>query len=259
MTIHEGGLGRETPTDWTHVEKYPLMAPREAPLVTCEKTLKLPSFFYRGQHNQWDEGACVGFGESLMMTLLNKQWYNPWWLWDRAKERDYSDQTNPGDGDGTWLAAANDVLRDLGHVRQTRWVREYPGPQPVEQLNPKAVRGHGIQVNRWAKTVDDMRAVMALGIPMAIGVNWYGNFDAPIEKRVGPRSKEFWIGEGWIGSMRGGHCVCVYGGSDRRQAFKLANSWGKDYPPVWLPYSVMQRLIDEDGEVSLVTDLPDAA
>lgn len=28
-----------------------------------------------------------------------------------------------------------------------------------------------------------------------------------------------------LGGIRGGHCVCVYGASDRRQAVKFVNNW----------------------------------
>jgi len=41
-------------------------------------------------------------------------------------------------------------------------------------------------------------------VPMAIGVNWYTNFDDPV--KVGDR---WWIGRGNLGSIRGGHCVCI--------------------------------------------------
>ena len=34
----------------------------------------------------------------------------------------------------------------------------------------------------------------------------------------------------------------------------MKNSWGLEYPQVWLPYDVMDRLIREDGEVAIVTD-----
>ncbi len=48
--------------------------------------------------------------------------------------------------------------------------------------------------------------------------------------------------------------MCIYGASDARQALKLKNSWGRDYPLVWMPYSSMERLIDAHGEVAIVTD-----
>lgn len=244
-----GGLGRKTPPVFTHVEKYPLMVNALAALMPpVEKVLKLPYYVSYGQWNQGEEGACVGFGTSLMLSILNSlginklHRYDPWWLWDRAKERDWWPDTNPGDSNGTSVDAACNVLRTLGHVR-------------VEHGRKRtADASQGILENRWARSVDDMRAVLGLGIPISIGVNWYSNFDGPTEKWTKGR-REWWIGEGDLHGIRGGHCVCIYGASDRRQAFRVANSWGKSYPLVWLPYSTMERLIQEDGEVALVTDL----
>jgi hypothetical protein len=48
--------------------------------------------------------------------------------------------------------------------------------------------------------------------------------------------------------------VCVYGASDRRQAFAVKNSWGRSYPLAWLPYEVMVELLREDGEATVITD-----
>lgn len=84
---------------------------------------------------------------------------------------------------------------------------------------------------------------------MAIGVNWYRNFDDPVLY-----NNELWIGRSSLGSIRGGHCVCLYRMSDRRQAFMLMNSWGADYPPVWLSYTLMERLLNEYGEAAVITD-----
>ena len=57
-----------------------------------------------------------------------------------------------------------------------------------------------------------------------------------------------------LGRMRGGHAVCLYGASDRRQAVKIVNSWGMAYPLVWLGYETLQRLLNEYGEATIVTD-----
>lgn len=43
---------------------------------------------------------------------------------------------------------------------------------------------------------------------MVIGVNWYSNFDDPAPTIIG-RHKWFVIGQGDLGSMRGGHSVCL--------------------------------------------------
>lgn len=45
--------------------------------------------------------------------------------------------------------------------------------------------------------------------PVVIGVNWFENFDAPVPKRNGAVT-EWWVGlSPSLGSVRGGHCVCL--------------------------------------------------
>lgn len=99
-------------------------------------------------YDQGHEGACVGFGSSRMMTLLNRRRYDARWLWNQAKIGDGFPDTNPGDDNGTTVHAALDVLRTQGHVR---WNTTTPNPSD------------GISANRWATSVDDVLNV--LGTP----------------------------------------------------------------------------------------------
>jgi len=242
-----GTLGRREPQDWEHVEKYPYRSVQPLTAITTNRVLKLPVF-----HSTWDqgrEGACVGFGTSMMMSIINEAQartagqspythrYDPRWLWNEAKKIDAWPDTNPGDSNGTSVRAACDVLRDQGHVRVVS-----SKDQPVDL-------SQGITTNRWATAVDEIRTSISLGVPCSIGVNWYSNFDNPVRKGT-----EYWIGNGDLGSVRGGHCVCVYGASDARQAVRIENSWGKSYPLVWMPYATLARLLGENGEATTITD-----
>lgn len=42
-------------------------------------------------------------------------------------------------------------------------------------------------------------------VPVVIGINWYSAFDEPTRDGDGA----WWIGEGPLGSVRGGHAICV--------------------------------------------------
>jgi hypothetical protein len=248
-------LGRRTPTNFEHVEKYPLSAlpesevPTKVPFAigvnwysdfdnpiqydftTLEGTTVKRwvvakngiKGHIRGGHcvcikpgsrsdpygwwdfyNQGAEGACVGFGSSRMMSLLNRKKYNARWLWDWAKSEDEWGDTNPGDDNGTSVNAALQVLSAKGHVvwgdaqKTLAW-------QQRDQLTPTSVEG--ISAYRWTRSIDEMRTVLA----------------SPL--------------------------------NDRMQAFPFLNSWGRSYPHVtWLPYEAMSRLIREDGEVAIITD-----
>jgi hypothetical protein len=226
-------LGRRPPTTWEHYEKFPLSAlgAAEVPVArpvtigvnwysnfdspilksnrwwigigdlgrirgghcVCLKTSAYTDptswwYFY----NQGSQGACVGYGSSRMMSLLNRVRYNARWLWDQAKIVDEWTDTNPGDNNGTSVNAAMKVLASMGHER-------------VGDKQPRP--GDGISAYRWASTVDEVRSVLS----------------TPLH--------------------------------DRLQAVPILNSWGRSYPHLtWLGYDVLERLIQEDGEVAIVTD-----
>ena len=233
-------LGRKQPADWKHVDRYPYSAVQPLTAVSVERSLSLPA--YRAIYDQGSEGACVGFGSSWAMSILNRKRYEPFWLWNEAKKIDEWNDTNPGDSNGTSVRAAMDVLRGQGHCRV------YRGKTYDCDLMD------GILENRWAQTVDEMRTSIANGIPVVIGVDWYRGFDKPIEKTVG-KSKQYWLPKPEaFGRWRGGHCVCVYGASDRLEAFRMVNNWGVAYPLTLIPYETMQKLLDDYGEATLITD-----
>ncbi len=229
------GLGRIPPTDQTHELKYPLQMQWTSESV--ERVLKLP-YAYRPKMDQGTEGACVGYAASWAMSILNRRYYDAFWLYKEAQKIDEW----PGeDYDGTSVRAGMDVLRTVGH-----------------KLLHKHSHGHhpevdyGILRNEWARSVDQIRTCIAGGTPVVLGVDWMENFDNPILK-----GREYWIGEGDLGQVRGGHAICACGASDRRQAVKLVNSWGRDYPLVWVPYDTLQRLLDGmsyPGEATVFTD-----
>lgn len=231
----EKGLGRKPPANnWEHYEKYPLSERVQVTGIQVGES-KVGPVYPRWLFDQGSEGSCVGFGCARTLGIINREIYDPWVIYNEARKIDEW----PGeDYEGTSVRAGLEVLRSQG-ARDT----------DITTVELSA----GIEEYRWASTVDEIRGYIALGVPVVIGVNWYSNFDRPVKNIV---SNEWWIGQGSLGSIRGGHCVCLHWASDKRQAFRVLNSWGRDYPYVWLPYNVMQRLIDEDGEVGIVVDRP---
>ena len=97
-------------------------------------------------YNQGDEGACVGFGCSRMMSLLNRQRYDARWLYRQAQLVDDWEDTPPEEG--TSVRAGLDILRKIGH-RRVRGFR-------VSEPNPT----DGIAANRWATDIDDVLATI---------------------------------------------------------------------------------------------------
>jgi hypothetical protein len=191
------GLGRMIPPNFDHVEKYPLRkamieAVNPAPVAVGVNWYSLFDRPVKQSNGQWwikgtnlgsirgghcvcmphvddepyswyefydqgSEGACVGFGSSRMMGLLNRKRFNAWWLWDLAKTIDWWPDTNPGDSEGTSVSAAMDILRKIGHVAYTTKMANLTWQQR-DALT--AVAGEGIAANRWATNIDDLFSVL---------------------------------------------------------------------------------------------------
>ena len=250
-------LGRRAPSDDEHVLNYPFAA---ATPETVERVLKLPH--WHRSHIQAQTSSCVGHASVMERAIANtaqnireqlaRPWtrrYDPMSLWESAKAIDEWPDTNPGDNEGTSVRAAYDVLRTTGPRRvRTMRLSSTGIPKPVGLKEP--VVADGIVANRWARTVDEIRAAIARGNAVTIGTAWYSGMSVP--EKVG---RDYWIARDVqrLGRMEGGHATCLYGASDRRQAFRLKNNWDA-WPLVWLPYSFMDRLLREDGEAVLVTD-----
>lgn len=231
------GLGRRIAQDTRHLERYPLRSVQPQTVATVERFLPLP-YQYRSKMDQGSEGSCVGWAASWMMSILNRRFYDAVWLYKEAKK---VDGWEGEDYSGTSVRAGMDVLRTVGHRLLDRHTHEHH-PDPA----------HGILENRWAVSVDEIRTCIANGVPVVIGVDWMSAFDSPVKQ-----GRDYWIGQGELGHVRGGHAICVYAASDRRQAVKLTNSWGISYPLTWLPYDTLQRLLDGiqyPGEATVVVD-----
>ena len=245
-----GPLGRRAPTDWEHVDKYPLTAARLDEITTPRPVVIGVNWYsnfdnpvrdsaghwwvgmgnlgqIRGGHcvclkpkgvadntdwwdfyNQGSEGACVGFGSSRMMTLMNRKRYFARWLWDRAKEVDEWSDTVPGDDNGTSVRAALDILRTKGHIpwsyKYAEWNTDGEGSDWVPRSKLSPILGEGISANRWINSMDDCLQVL--------GYTPYDYVD-------------------------------------------VINSWGRDYPHlVRMPVTTLERLWQEDGEIGVPTD-----
>jgi hypothetical protein len=109
-------------------------------------------------YDQGAEGACVGFGWSRCMTILNAgNQYAARWLWDRSKEIDQWPETKPGDNNGTSVRSAGDILMASGHVS---WRSEFADDDHNERGTYTAEHGAGIQHFRWARSAQEVHQVL---------------------------------------------------------------------------------------------------
>lgn len=112
---------------------------------------------WRSFYDQGREGACVGFGWSRCMSILNGDLYGARWLWDRSKENDEWPETNPGDNEGTSVRAAGNVLIAAGHVD---WQDDFAGHDHTHRAGYQADLDDGLHTFRWAETVDEVHQVL---------------------------------------------------------------------------------------------------
>lgn len=112
---------------------------------------------WRAFYDQGREGACVGFGWSRCISILNGDLYAARWLWDRCKERDQWPETNPGDNEGTSVRSGGEVLVMSGHVQ---WSDPYADDDHTERTEYQPDSAQGLAAFRWAQTVDEVHAVL---------------------------------------------------------------------------------------------------
>ncbi|MBN1535189.1 MAG: hypothetical protein JW908_00550 [Anaerolineales bacterium] len=241
-------FGRKIPFDWGHVNQYAFQLLAFPPVKAVERILPVP--YLDNFYDQNGYGACVGFASSRMMSFYNRlprpgRLYDAMWLWQRAKSFDSDLMTKEGDDNGTYVNAAFKVLRKEGH---RLFVNDNSLPVNIDQ---------GIRSYYWAKTVDEMRTAISMDRPVVLGINWYSEFMCPVKiERDG--KKEWWIGtSASLGYVSGGHAILCYAASDKREAFRLMNTWGRDYPKVWVSYTVMNKLLHEYGEACVAIDRPE--
>lgn len=110
-------------------------------------------------YNQGAEGACVGFGWSRAMSLLNRRAYQAYWLYRAAQKL----EGDPAGTEGTTVRSGAEVLRAAGHVRRRPLARLQMDDQALVGDAPSPVDGIGAY--RWALSIDELLG--ALGTPGA--------------------------------------------------------------------------------------------
>jgi hypothetical protein len=217
---NSGGLGRRVPDNFDHIDKHRLQlaTPNTGAPASINTSIRLPNMaHYWPLYDQGNEGACVGFGSSWAMTMLNRRAYAARTLYLETQLVDEWDDTPPEEG--TSVKAAMDVLRTRGHWRSVynrkSHALDITGPFPED----------GIESNKWTTSADDVRHCIGAGVPVVIGVNWYADFDNPVWDT---KLRRFVIGRksSSLGRIRGGHCVCIRAAVDRWGMVGGVNNWG---------------------------------
>jgi hypothetical protein len=189
-------LGRSDPPDMDHVLRRPRAA---ASPGTVERRIETPRFSY----DQGDTPMCVGFAIGRVLSHLDRDRHDARALYRSCKQLD------PWPGEQR--TSARYAFDALG------------------QRHPSAER------RSWCRSVDEVRAAIDQGSPVALGLSWARSWLTPE-----PRDEEWWLPAYDVHA--GGHQIGAWAASDRRQAVGLANTWGSAYPRlVWMPYAELER------------------
>jgi hypothetical protein len=117
-------------------------------------------------YDQGQEGACVGFAESRMMSLLNRHRYDAKWLyWEAQRTDPWPGGSYPGADpqyEGTDVRAGLEILRTAGHRRVI-----------VNEVAPPAQR-EGITAYRWLRTAGEALEVLGSKTDAIVLLNSWG-------------------------------------------------------------------------------------
>lgn len=185
-----------------------------------------------GVMNQGDTPQCVGYSIWNWLAsgpVVNIPKFTPEWLYQEAQKEDEW----PGeDYPGTSGRAGFKVLLREGYIGEYRWAFDAP-------------------------TIFDH--ILANG-PVVVGTNWY-------EAMSKPDANGF-VRPG--GAIAGGHEYLLIGanrehwllgGNIKIPAVRIVNSWGTEWGQhgrAWLALSDLDRLMKEDGEASIATEVKHA-
>lgn len=189
---------------------------------------KMHSMFYK-ELDQSATSTCVGHAGKHFMLLAPIIQTKPNWnptaidLYLAAAKIDEWSQNDNGDLQfGTSILALMKAMQDMGLVTNYLWA-------------------NGVtQLARWISEYG----------PAVIGVNWYTSMFTPTTQgilEITPNS-----------NVVGGHALAVRGWNVKTGMFRVVNSWGPmwgDGGQCWIPGELMERLIREDGEIALPTEI----
>lgn len=193
-------------------------------------------------YDQGDTGTCVGFSGSWCTTVRNStlelvKKYNAIELYKQCRKILGED---PNDLDaGATMPSVGKALRDWGHILV------------LGKTNQPVSKDEGIESYYWGKSAADVRLAISQDKPAHFGIYWYKTFMSP--KLI---NGEYWIGwqTGSWGTVLGGHAIAMIEWSDTKNAGKFKNTWGSDYPEVWMSATAINRVLAAQGELLICVD-----
>ena len=199
--------------------------------------------------DQGSQGSCVGWAVAYALKTYHERIERGWPLTNERHVMSpsyiYNQIRVPGGG--AYFVDAFNLLLDQGVAS---WAlmpydagdyRSQPSAAArAEAANYRIADWGTVLRNTHAVFVQDVKRHLASGDPVVIGVPVYPDFDTLSESNP--------IYDDDSGRFRGAHAIVIVGFDDRRSAWKIANSWGRDWGIDgygWIDYAASERLIWE--------------
>jgi hypothetical protein len=224
-------LGRRVPTDFTHVDRYPLTAaetpPKPIPVVIGVNWYSAFDKPEQDSKGHWwvARSGLVGRLRGGHCVCLKARGAR-----DSVKRQVYYDQGSEGACVGFGISRMMTHLNG-GKLYDARWI--YREAQKVDEWPGEAYEGTSVRAG-----LDVLRE------------RGHRVFDGGV---VRPESLDEGIAANrWIRSIE--DCLTVLGYLNVPYV-DILNSWGKSYPLLTrMPVKVLEKLWNEDGEIAVITD-----
>jgi hypothetical protein len=146
------------------------------------------------------------------------------------------------------------IVQPLKIYTEAKQVDEWPGEDYAGtsvRAGAKVLQRLGfISEYRWAFTLSAVLNCLLERGPLVVGTNWYEGMGDPEERD-----------HGFIratGDLLGGHCYVLNGVNTKAEKLRVKNSWSRHWGNgghAWLSFADFKRLLSEDGEACLATEL----
>ena len=195
--------------------------------------------------NQGNVGTCVTFGVPAAVEAIDGKYGVGLEVLEIAEVGLYSltkQHYEPNDlqTQGLYIQDALQCLAEVGHVNEKDLPYRDDPNYIIEPVATELIKtDHKIKgFVRVPTDVYHIKAALVAHGPVVIGANWGENWEET-------DARGFLSAD--PGAVLGGHCTCIVGYSDKKQAFRVRNSWGKawgDKGYCWLPYSAVLQITD---------------
>lgn len=201
--------------------------------------------------NQGSQNSCVGWSIAYGMKSYQEKTARNWELTSGGeldKNHIFSpayiyNQINGGQDNGAMFADAFNLLQTKGVASLS--TNPYNDADYLSKPNSDAVAEAQNFKIAWAKTIDPkdlngIKSYLAKGYPVVIAIA----FDETFMDPSGPAT----ITPMKIDDNAMGHAMLIVGYDEGKKAFKVMNSWGKEWREggfCWMPYDVFKGCIRE--------------